>query len=89
MYAFLIAYDIFDEKRLPKIKNIAYSFSLGGQRSALESPLSDSFLKELTAQLLRVATEEDKLNIIRFLDKPILLGKAKLTTFENKGIVII
>lgn len=89
MYTFLIAYDIFNEKRLPKVKNVAYSFSLGGQRSALEAPLSNSYLKELSAQLLQVAKDEDRLNIIRFLDKPILLGKAKHTAFESKGIIIL
>lgn len=89
MTNFLIAYDIFDIKRLPKVKRVAYSFSLGGQRSALEAPLSQSFMKELVSQLLNLTQEEDKLNIIKFLDKPILLGKAKHVAYENKGVVII
>ncbi len=86
---FLIAYDIFDGKRLTKVKRVAYSFSLGGQRSALEAPLSQSFMQLLILQLLNVTKKEDKLNIIKFLDEPILLGKAKHVAYENKGIIII
>ena len=89
MNSFLIAYDIFDIKRLSKVKRVAYSFSLGGQCSALEAPLNHSFMKELVSQLLNLTQEEDKLNIIKFLDKPILLGKAKHIAYENKGVVII
>ncbi len=89
MYTYLIAYDIFNDKRLPKVKNIAYSFSLGGQRSALEAPLSDTFFTELKDALHKVCEEEDKVNIIRFVNKPILLGKAAKTTIENRGIIFI
>lgn len=89
MYNFLIAYDVFDERRLPKVKKTVYSFSLGGQRSALEAPLSASYLSELISQLQKITKDEDKVNIIRFLEKPILLGKAKYTTFEDKGIIIL
>lgn len=89
MTNFLIAYDIFDEKRLPKVKKVAYSFALGGQRSAVEAPLGESYMRELISQLLRLLKDEDKLNIIKFLDKPILLGKAKHVAYENKGIIII
>lgn len=89
MTNFLIAYDIFNEKRLPKIKRVAYSFALGGQRSAVEAPLGESYMRELIASLLQLVKDEDKLNIVKFLDKPILLGKAKHVAYENKGVVII
>jgi len=89
MTNFLIAYDIFDIKRLPKVKRVAYSFSLGGQRSALEAPLSQSFMKELISQFSKLIKDEDKINIIKFLDKPILLGKAKHVAYENKGVIIV
>ena len=89
MSSFLVAYDIFDIKRLPKVKRVVYSFSLGGQRSALEAPLTHSFMNGLVKQLLNLTKEEDKLNIIKFLDKPILLGKAKHIAYENKGVVIV
>ena len=39
MENFLVAYDIFDKKRLPKVKKVVYSYALGGQKSALEAPL--------------------------------------------------
>lgn len=89
MYNFLIAYDIFNIKRLPKAKDVVYSFALGGQRSALEAPLSKVYLCELTSQLLQIIAKEDKLNIIRFVDEPILLGKAKHTKITNKGIILL
>jgi len=89
MTNFLIAYDIFNDKRLPKVKRVAYSFALGGQRSAVEAPLGESYMRELVSQLLQLTKEEDKLNIIKFLDKPILLGKAKYVAYENKGIIIL
>lgn len=89
MYNFLIAYDVFNTKRLPKVKRVVYSFALGGQRSALEAPLGESYMRELLSELLELTKEEDKLNIIKFLDKPIMLGKAKHESFENKGVIII
>ena len=36
MENFLVAYDIFDKKRLPKVKKVVYSYALGGQKSALK-----------------------------------------------------
>lgn len=89
MYNFLVAYDIFNEKRLPKVKKIAYSFALGGQRSAVEAPLKESYMRELISSLMQLLKDEDKLNIVKFLDKPILLGKAKHVAYENKGIIIV
>lgn len=89
MNQFLIAYDIFDTKRLPKVKKIAYSFSLGGQRSALEAPLSQSYLKILVSQLLDLIKDNDKINIISFHGAPILLGKSQHVNYENKGVIIL
>jgi len=48
---FLIAYDIFDPKRLRKVKEIVYSYSLGGQKSAIEAPLNQTDLKMLITEL--------------------------------------
>jgi len=47
MNNFIIAYDIFDPKRLRKIRKISYSYSLGGQKSALEAPLDKKPKQEL------------------------------------------
>jgi CRISPR-associated endonuclease Cas2 len=89
MNQFLVAYDIFNMKRLLKVKRVAYSYSLGGQRSALEAPLSESYMQDLIGQLRTLIKEEDKINIVKFLDTPILLGKSKHIAYENKGVIII
>lgn len=86
MNSFLIAYDIFDIKRLPKVKRVAYSFSLGGQRSALEAPLSHSFMKELISQLLNLTKDEDKIKVeqqsipFKFIDLLVLNHRVTLST---------
>ncbi|KIM03098.1 MAG: hypothetical protein KU28_11560 [Sulfurovum sp. PC08-66] len=89
METFLVAYDIFDTKRLRKVKHIVYSYSLGGQRSALETPLSLSLMKELLERVSTIVEEHDQMNLIRIIDKPILLGKAQFTSFENRGVIIL
>ncbi len=89
MQNYLIVYDIFDKKRLPKVKSIAYSYALGGQKSAVEAPLDKNLMKNLVSDLERVIEDDDKVNIIRVAKKPILLGKARHTSFENNGIIII
>jgi CRISPR-associated endonuclease Cas2 len=89
MNNFIIAYDIFDEKRLHKIKNIAYSYALGGQKSAVESPLDKLLLKEFIKSIDQIIKEEDKLNIVRVIGKPILLGKAEHISYEHNGVIII
>lgn len=89
MNNFLVAYDIFDIKRLPKVRKAAYSFSLGGQRSALEAPLNKALMRELVSELLEIIEDEDKVNIIKFVDEPILLGRAKHIDYEKEGIIII
>lgn len=89
MNQFLLAYDIFNTKRLSKVKRVAYSYSLGGQRSALEAPLSQSYMNDLIVQLMTLIKEDDKINIVKFLDAPILLGKSKHVAYENKGVIIV
>jgi CRISPR/Cas system-associated endoribonuclease Cas2 len=37
MQNYIIAYDVFHPKRLYKIKKLAYSYAMGGQKSALEA----------------------------------------------------
>ena len=36
---YLVCYDIADKKRLAKVRKVAYSYALGGQKSAVEAPL--------------------------------------------------
>jgi len=85
---FIIAYDIFDKKRLPKVKKIAYSYALGGQKSAVEAPLDATLMKTLVKELIEIIDDEDKVNIIK-VSEPILLGKAKTITYKNNGVIII
>ena len=89
MYNYLVAYDIFDKKRLPKIKKIVYSYSLGGQKSALEAPLDKSLIRELMKNVGDIMEEDDRLNIIKVIGKPILLGKAQHIPYEKNGIIIL
>ncbi len=88
MQDYLICYDIFDKKRLYKVRKIVYSYALGGQKSALEAPLSKRDLKELITKLLQVIKPEDKINIIPFHNEPLCFGKGDFIKFE-KGLIIV
>ena len=88
MQNYLICYDIFDKKRLYKVRKIAYSYALGGQKSAVEAPLSKKELKELISKLLDIIKEEDKINIIPFSGEPLCFGKAEFVKFD-KGLIVI
>jgi len=81
MHNFLIAYDIFNPKRLRKIRKIVSSYMLGGQKSALEVPLNKNSLKCLVSDLNYFTEEEDKINIICI--------EAKNIDIENNSIIII
>ena len=87
MKTFIIAYDIFDTKRLQKVKKIAYSYALGGQKSALEAPLDKTLMNSLLKALEGVLEDKDKVNIIK-VSKPILLGKALVIEYKN-GVIIV
>lgn len=89
MHNYIIAYDISDKKRLPKIKKIAYSYALGGQKSAVEAPLDINLMKSLVKDLEALMEDDDKVNIIRVAKNPILLGKAKNIVVEKNGIIIL
>ena len=89
MQNYIIAYDIFDTKRLAKIKSVAYSYSLGGQKSAIEAPLDKTLMISLVKELEEHRKKEDKINIIKYFDSPILLGRASQISYENNGVVIV
>ncbi len=89
MKNFIIAYDIADKISLPKVRKIAYSYALGGQKSAVEAPLNLKLMKSLVQELDKIIKKDDKINIISVTKNPILLGKAKQTLFENNGIIIV
>jgi len=88
LHNFIIAYDIFDKKRLRKVREIAYSYTLGGQKSALEAPLDATNMKSLVKEFLNILEDEDKVNIIK-VSEPILLGKATQISYESNGIIIL
>jgi len=75
MHNYIVAYDILDKKRLPKVKKVAYSYALGGQKSALEAPLDVKLMKSLVKELEALIEDSDKVNIISVAKDPILLGK--------------
>ncbi|MFK5937681.1 MAG: CRISPR-associated endonuclease Cas2 [Sulfurimonas sp.] len=89
MHNYIIAYDIPDKKRLPKVKKIAYSYALGGQKSAIEAPLDINLMRSLVKELEVLIENDDKVNIIRVAKNPILLGKAKNIVFEKNGVIIL
>ncbi len=89
MKNFLVAYDILDKRRLNKVRRVSYSYTIGGQKSALETPLDKKLTKELLKQLKQYIKKEDKINIVRVLEKPILLGKASQISYENNGVIIL
>jgi CRISPR-associated endonuclease Cas2 len=86
--SYLICYDVFDTKRLKKVKKVAYSYAFGGQKSALEAPLDSVLMMELIKELEKILKDEDKVNIIR-VSKPILLGKATRIEYIDNGVVIV
>jgi len=88
MQNYLICYDIFDEKRLYKVRKIVYSYALGGQKSAIEAPLKKKELKDLISKLLLVIKPEDKINIIPFSNEPLCFGKAEFVKFD-RGLIIL
>lgn len=89
MKNFLIAYDIFDNKRLSHIRKIVYSYALSGQKSALEAPLCHTLLKSMLQELEHYIKDIDMLNIIHFIGEPILLGKGLYESYSNKAVIII
>ena len=85
---YLICYDIADKKRLRKVRKVAYSYALGGQKSAVEAPLDEKLLKELVGKLEKLIQENDKINIIAIEGEPLCFGKADFIEYD-KGVIII
>jgi CRISPR-associated endonuclease Cas2 len=85
---YLVCYDIADKKRLVKVRKIAYSYALGGQKSAVEAPLNNKHLNELVNKIKNVIKDEDKVNIIPYESEPLGLGKAKFIN-HNIGVIIV
>ncbi len=85
---YLICYDIANKKRLRKVRKAAYSYALGGQKSAIEAPLDAKLLKELVGGLEKLIRDNDKINIIAIEGEPLCFGKADFIDFD-KGVIIV
>jgi len=85
---YLIGYDVIDNKKRRKVKQIAYSYAFGGQKSAVEAILDKKELFELSKKLsAKIDLSEDKVHIVK-VKKFIYLGRAKEITFQNGDIII-
>ena len=67
----------------------SYPLAFGGQKSALQTPLSKSEAKKFLKQLLKfIKPTEDKINLIEVYDNPIILGKNIDIKYEEGAIII-
>lgn len=88
MKDYLILYDIFNPKRAAKVRNYLYKYRTGGQKSALEMPLSKKISDKLLFKLSCYTKDIDKINIIKVHKNPILLGKATQLNYKSNGVIV-
>ena len=89
MNTFLIAYDICDKKRLSKVRKLVYSFSIGGQKSAIEAPLRREEIGYLISKLHNLIKDaEDKINVVLLDGDPIILGRGDFIKYEKGAIIL-
>lgn len=85
---YLICYDVSDSKRRRKIKDIAYSYAFGGQKSAVESLLDKKELNEVARKIsAKMDLEKDRAHIVK-VKKFIFLGTAKELKFDKGDIIV-
>jgi CRISPR-associated protein Cas2 len=85
---YLICYDVLDTKRRRKIKDIAYSYAFGGQKSAVETLLDKKELNNVARKIsAKMDLEEDKAHIVK-VKKFIFLGIAKEFKFDKGDIIV-
>lgn len=70
------------------MRKISYPFALGGQKSALEIPLTQKETKSFLTMLAQKIAPEDKINLIEVEEHPRYLGKSIQIHYE-KGMIII
>lgn len=88
MKHYIVAYDILNDKRAVKVRKLVYAYALGGQKSALEVPMSKSDLKEFVKLLEPLLSDEDRVNIIEVDEKPMLFGRADILAYDQ-GVIIV
>lgn len=85
---YLICYDVTDAKRRRKIKETAYSYAFGGQKSAVESLLDKKELNEVARKIsAKMDLEKDRAHIVK-VKKFIFLGTAKELKFDKGDIIV-
>ncbi len=89
MKFFLVAYDIFDNKRRYSVAKVIEAYKLEGQKSSWETPLDRKSMRSMVQELEKIVLKEDKINIVAVVGKPILLGIAKSVEAQKGGIVIV
>lgn len=86
---YFFAYDIEDDKRRRVVADIAYSYALGGQKSALEMVLSLDDLKILMKSIDKeIDSKRDRVHVVSVADDVILIGKAKKIKYKE-GVILI
>jgi CRISPR/Cas system-associated endoribonuclease Cas2 len=88
MKQYLVAYDIFCVKRAFQVRKLVYSYTMSGQKSALEILLSKNELKELYVLLEKLLGKGDSVNILEVDDEVMLFGKADRLNY-NRGVIIV
>lgn len=76
---YLIAYDVTDQRRLTKVRDVLKAYSTGGQRSVYECWLSPAELTEVTETLQGlIERKDDRVHIITLdgRSRPATLGIA-------------
>ena len=72
---FLVAYDVFDNKRRRKIQKYLYENSISYQKSAIEVvEINKRFLKEVANKVLEFSDEEDLIALFNW-NEVIYIGK--------------
>ena len=86
---FLVAYDIVKSSKRTRVAKLVYSYALGGQKSALEVPVSNTEAKVLAHEIeSRIDSETDRVNLIRVESKAILLGCASQLNYDEEMIIL-
>lgn len=89
MTHYLVAYDVVESKRRVKVAKYVYGYALGGQKSALEVPVTFSEAEEIADELVsKIDVETDRVNIVQVAPKAILLGTASQIIYDE-GMLLL